>query len=299
MRIGIDLGGTKIEVLVLGDHGEEVFRHRLPTPKGDYQGILKTIQELISLAESPFNKKLSVGIGIPGTMRKNGLVKNANATVLIGKPFGQDLESILGRPVRIANDANCFVLSESQDGAAAGSSSVFGAILGTGCGGGLVIDGKIVNGANGIAGEWGHNSIAIPDDHERPGPLCHCGRHGCTEMFISGTGFALDYEASTKQNLCGPDIVKLAKNGDKAAQTCIQRLEHRIAKSLAVIINILDPDTIVLGGGLSNLASLYENVPKLWAPYIYSDEVVTKLVPAKYGDSSGVRGAAWLWEPSP
>ena len=299
MRIGIDLGGTKTEVVALNEQGEGVFRQRAPTPRESYQSIVETIVSLVHKAEvfcgpRDGDGSYPVGVGIPGTIRKNGLVKNANTTVLIDKPFKEDLSAALDRPVQMANDANCFALSEAIDGAAKGFDTVFGVILGTGCGGGLVVDGKILNGVNGIAGEWGHNPLASPTEDELPGSKCYCGRAGCTETFISGTGFSLDYKNLSGQNLVGQEIVRLAEQGDPQAVRCIERLEHRIAKSLAVVINIVDPDAIVLGGGVSNIARLYDSVPQLWGAYVFSDVVETKLLKAQYGDSSGVRGAAWL-----
>ncbi len=240
--------------------------------------------------------RASVGVGIPGVPSPaTGLVKNANTTCLIGRPFDRDLAARLGRPVRLANDANCFVMSEAADGAAAGARTVFGVILGTGVGGGLVIDGRIVVGANAIAGEWGHNPLPWPSDAERPGRRCYCGQHGCIETFLSGPGLAADFAESTGRSLGAPEIVDAAGRGDAAAGAALERYEDRLARALATVINVVDPDVIVLGGGLSNLAQLYEAVPRRWAAYVFSDAVMTRLVQADHGDSSGVRGAAWLW----
>lgn len=297
MRIGIDLGGTKIEIVALNDCGGIVYRRRMATPRHDYNAILKIIHELVTGAEDQLGRSGSVGIGIPGTIsRETGLVKNANTVILIGKPLDRDLELILKRPVRIANDANCFTLSEAHDGAASGSAVVFGVILGTGCGGGIVVNKKILEGCNSIGGEWGHNSLPDMTDRERPGPPCYCGRYGCVETFISGTGFAADHLRKTGQSLSAVDIYKLSAT-DSACRASLDRFMERLARSLAVVVNILDPDTIVLGGGLSNMDEIYETVPRIWGRYIFSDSVHTRLVKALYGDSSGVRGAAWLWSP--
>ena len=296
MRIGIDLGGTKTEVILLSEKGEELYRKRAPTPKDDYHGIINTIKTLIEGAEAPYTKTISVGVGIPGVERGNGLIKNANTTILIDKPFRRDLESALDRPIRIENDANCFTLSEATDGAAEGEKVVFGVILGTGCGGGIVANGQVLKGRNLIAGEWGHNPLAAPKEEERPGPLCYCGKRGCNELFLSGTGFALDYYEATGLRLDGKSIEQRAKSGEQAAGLCLLRLKDRLARSLSVVINLLDPDCIVLGGGVSNIESLYEDIPRLWLPHVFSDTVETRLCKAKYKDSSGVRGAAWLWE---
>lgn len=265
LRIGIDLGGTKIEAIALED-GREVFRKRIATPRGDYQGTLAAIRGLVEHAGEG-----TVGIGIPGTLsRVTGLVKNANSTWLIGKPLKQDLERVLGREVRVENDANCFALSEAGDGAGKGASVVFGVILGTGVGGGIVVDGKVLVGPNGIAGEWGHNPLPAPEPADLPLRKCYCGRAGCIETY-----------------LCGP---ALERDGDLALY------EERLARSLATVLNILDPDVVVLGGGVSNVESLYESVPRLWQRHVFSDHVATRLARNVHGDSSGVRGAAWLWQ---
>ncbi len=288
LRIGIDLGGTKIEIIAL-DQGREVFRRRVPTPRGDYAGTLQAISLLVSDAENQLKKKASVGIGMPGTLsRVTGRVKNSNSTWLLDMPFKQDLEKALGREVRMANDANCFALSEATDGAAAGAEVVFGVILGTGVGGGIVVRGRPLEGPNGIAGEWGHNPLPLPTEADLPLPKCYCGRYGCIETYLSGPGLARDHERLTNQKLDPEEIVKL--NG-----RALERYEERLARSLAHVINIVDPDVVVLGGGMSNTARLYANVPKLWGRYVFSDRVDTRLLAPVHGDSSGVRGAAWLW----
>lgn len=302
MRFGIDLGGTKIEILALDDAGRELDRRRIDTPRGSYRAIVSSVVELVQSCERSVvggrqPAAASVGLGIPGTIDPyTGLVKNANTTELIGQSFQQDLEAALERPVRIANDANCFALSEAVDGAAAGASVVFGIILGTGCGGGLVVDGKVLVGVNAIGGEWGHNRLPDPRDDERPGPACYCGRYGCIETFVSGTGLAQDFERVSGKRMSARAIAQALDGGDPAAQAAFERLEDRLARSLAAVINIVDPDCIVVGGGLSNVARLYENIPTLWGRYIFTDGPVrTRLLPAKHGDSSGVRGAACLW----
>lgn len=298
MRIGIDLGGTKIESIALNDAGQELIRKRIKAPQGSYQNTLKAIVNLISDIETETQLKGTVGIGIPGTISpQTGLVKNANSTWLIGQPLKKDLESLLKRNIRIENDANCFVVSEASDGAAKDAELVFGVIIGTGTGGGIYIRGQSVIGANAIAGEWGHNPLPWPTKDELPGRNCYCGKQGCIETWLSGTGFANDHKDFNKLDklIIAKEIVLLAENGDKKAQASLQRYEERLAKSLASIINIIDPDVIVLGGGMSNIQSLYINVPKLWDKYVFSDHVTTKLVSPKYGDASGVRGAAWLW----
>ena len=294
MRTGIDLGGTKIEAVVLDRAGLPVFRERLPTPK-DYAGTIEAIATLVVAAEAVAGPG-TVGIGMPGVMSPaTGLVKNANSTWLNGRPLEQDLVARLGRPVRLANDANCFALSEAVDGAGAGKRCVFGVIIGTGTGGGLVIDQQVLVGANAIAGEWGHNPLPWPERGELPGPPCYCGRTGCIETFLSGPGLSFDYLASTGEHLDPIAIVDRAGRGDSAAAATLRRYEARMARALASIINVVDPDVIVLGGGLANVRTLYERVPRLWAPFVFSDTVVTPLVQNGHGDSSGVRGAAWLW----
>lgn len=293
MRLGVDLGGTKIEVLALSENGEPLLRRRCPTPQGDYSATLAAITRLIEEVEAELGQRGSVGIGIPGTLvARTGLVKNANSTCLIGKPLQGDLEARLQRPLRLANDANCFALSESVDGAAAGARAVFGVILGTGVGGGLVLDGKVWAGANGIAGEWGHN----PLPGEREGPPCYCGLRGCVETWLSGPGLAADHQRQTGQALSPEAIVAGSEAGDEACEATLVRYETRLARALAGVINLFDPEVIVLGGGLSRLERLYRRVPDLWGADVFSDTVCTRLVPPRHGDSSGVRGAAWLWE---
>ena len=296
MRIGIDLGGTKIAIVALADDGEVRWERRVPTPRGAYDATLATIRALVDEAEQHVGPS-TVGIGIPGTISgATGLVKNANSTWLIGRPLLDDVQAMLHRPVRLANDANCFAVSEATDGAAAGAAVVFGVILGTGVGGGVVIRGECVNGANGIAGEWGHNPLPWPEDAERPGARCYCGRHGCIETFLSGPGMVGDHRAhGGPADATAHDIVALANAGDARACLTVDRWERRLAKALAAVVNVVDPDVIVIGGGLSNVERVYQTVPTLWAPYVFSDTVVTRLTRARHGDASGVRGAAWLW----
>lgn len=296
MRAGIDLGGTKIEGLVLNGAGTTLARRRIAAPQGDYQATIKAIDGLIRDLEAETGPISYVGVGIPGTISPaTGLVKNANSTWLIGHPFDVDLETALGRPVRLANDANCFAVSEAADGAAQGATVVFGVILGTGVGGGIALNGRPVSGLNAVAGEWGHNPLPWPEDDERPGPRCYCGLSGCIETFLSGPALARDHLAATGENLAPPAIAARAEAGDGAASATLARYEGRLARALATVINILDPEVIVLGGGLSNLSRLYANVPRLWGQWVFSDDVATRLVPARHGDASGVRGAAWLW----
>ena len=297
-RIGIDLGGTKIEAAAIDRVGRIRIRRRVATPHGDYAGTIEAVATLVRDIEREFGRGMTVGVGIPGTLAAaTGLVKNANSTWLIGRPLGADLESALGRAVRLANDANCFALSEASDGAASGCGNVFGVILGTGVGGGVVIDGRIVVGANAIAGEWGHNPLPWPQADELPGPACYCGRSGCIETFLSGPGLAADHSRHGGDELAGEAIVARAVTGDSASRATLDRHAFRLARALAHVINILDPDAIVLGGGLSAIGSLYEAVPRLWVRFVFSDTVLTRLLPPKHGDSSGVRGAAWLWRP--
>ena len=298
MRIGIDLGGTKIEGIALNANGNELFRKRIDSPQGNYQNTLKAIVNLINEIEIQVKIKCTVGIGIPGTISpQTKLVKNANSTWLIGEALKKDLESLLQRDVRIENDANCFVVSEAIDGAAKDAETVFGVIIGTGTGGGIFIRGQSIIGANAIAGEWGHNPLPWPTTNELPGRTCYCGKQGCIETWLSGPGFSKDHQDYNKLEfiISAEEIISLVNDGDETALASLHRYEERLAKSLASIINIIDPDVIVLGGGMSNIQSLYQNVPKLWDQYIFSDHVETKLVPPKHGDSSGVRGAAWLW----
>ena len=296
MRIGIDLGGTKIEVLALGPDGAERFRHRVATPRGSYAGTIAAIVDLVARAETAAGGPGRVGIGVPGIPSPaTGLMKNANSTWLIGHPLDRDLTAALGRPVRVANDANCFALSEAVDGAGAGARVVFGVILGTGVGGGIVVDGRVLAGKNGIAGEWGHDPLPWPADDERPGPACYCGRAGCLETFLSGPGLESDHARATGSTCSPAEIVERAAQGDVAARATLARHADRLARGLASVINVLDPDVIVLGGGLSNLSHLYDEVPRRWGRYVFSDRVDTVLVPPRHGDSSGVRGAAFLW----
>ena len=296
MRIGIDLGGTKIEGIAIAADGGERLRRRVAAPRGDYARTLDAVVSLVQDMERELGVHGTVGVGIPGTISPaTGLIKNSNSTWLIGRPFGADLPRLLDRPVRFANDANCFALSEATDGAAAGAEVVFGVIIGTGAGGGIVVNGQVLVGANAIAGEWGHNPLPAPRDDERPGPACYCGRRGCVETFLSGPGLARDYAESGGSTLTAQEIAMRAAAMDALADRSIARYEERMARALASVINVLDPDVIVLGGGLSNIDRLYDHVPALWAPHVFSDRVATRLVRAKHGDSSGVRGAAWLW----
>ncbi len=296
MRIGIDLGGTKIEVIALGAAGRMLARHRVPTPQGDYAATLAAVVGLVERVEDETARRGTVGVGTPGALsRVSGLIKNANSTCLIGEPLKDDLQALLGREVRVANDANCFALSEAVDGAGQGAPVVFGVILGTGVGAGIVVNGRALDGANGIAGEWGHNPLPLPAGDDLPLPSCYCGRAGCIETYLSGPGLAMDH-ARCSGELARPEgIVAGAAEGDPACEASLARYEHRLARALAGVINILDPDVIVLGGGLSNVERLYETVPSLWCPHVFSDHVATRLVRARHGDSSGVRGAAWLW----
>ncbi len=296
MRIGIDLGGTKIEAIAIDHHSRALWRERVPTPRGDYDATLRAIAALVQKIESDLGRGARVGIGIPGAISPaTGLVKNANSTWLNGKPLATDLERLLQRPLRFENDANCFTLSEATDGAGAGASSVFGVILGTGTGGGIAIGGRVLTGANAIAGEWGHNPMPAPRKGEWPGPPCYCGRRGCIETFLSGPGLARDYAIAGGGAAEPQEIVARAARGDATAKACLARYEERLARALGSIINVLDPDVVVLGGGLSNLERLYAAVPRLWPAFVFSDRVATRLVRAAHGDSSGVRGAAWLW----
>jgi predicted NBD/HSP70 family sugar kinase len=295
---GIDLGGTKIELIALDPTGAELWRRREPTPQGDYRGTLEAIRSLVEQAEQSLGGQGSVGIGTPGALSKaTGRLKNSNSVCLNGQPILEDLQRLLGRPVRMANDADCFALSEATDGVAAGLGAVFGVILGTGVGGGVVVRGRLLQGPNAIAGEWGHNPLPWPRAEELPGPECYCGQRGCIEAFLSGPGLARAYAARTGAALAGAEIVARAGQGDADCEAALQQYEERLARALAHVINILDPDAVVLGGGLSNCARLYQNVPRLWGHYVFSDRVDTRLVPPRYGDSSGVRGAAWLWKP--
>ncbi|HEY9200000.1 MAG TPA: ROK family protein [Gammaproteobacteria bacterium] len=299
MRIGIDLGGTKIEGIALDEAGNELLRHRVATPTGNYAASLQAIVDLVLYIENKIGTADSIGIGTPGAISPaTGLLRNSNSVCLNGQPLQADLQKLLKRDISMANDANCFALSEATDGAEKGAAVVFGVIIGTGTGAGVVVNGQVLNGANAIAGEWGHNPLPWTEDHERPGPDCYCGKQGCIETFLSGPGMALDFTQHTGEQLSAEQIVALAGQqgavNQAQAEDCLQRYINRLARSLAHVINILDPDVIVLGGGLSNIQRLYADVPQQLSQYVFSDVVKTKLVPPRYGDSSGVRGAAWL-----
>ena len=297
MRIGVDLGGTKIEALALDEGGGTLLRRRIAAPRDDYAATLEAMVGLVQSLEHETGRRGTVGVGIPGAISPaTGRVKNANSTWLNGCPLGEDLAGLLGRPVRLANDANCFALSEATDGAGKGSGVVFGVILGTGTGGGIVVHGRILTGPNAIAGEWGHNPIPWPVLGEWPGPPCYCGRTGCIETFLSGPGLARDHMTLTGESLPPADIAARASAGEPRAAGTLRRYEERLARSLAAILNVLDPDVVVLGGGLSNIEGLYTAVPRLWGEYAFSDRIDTPLVPPVHGDASGVRGAAWLWD---
>lgn len=296
MRIGIDLGGTKIEGIALGQGGAERARKRIPAPQGSYEETIAAIRDLAAALEAETGETASIGIGMPGAISPaTGLVKNANSTWLNGHPFHRDLEAALGRSVRLANDADCFALSEASDGAGEGAASVFGVILGTGVGGGIVIGGKLLSGPNAIAGEWGHNSLPFVLPDETPGRDCYCGKKGCIETWLSGPGFAADYLIENREALSPEGIVAAAASGNRPAKIALRRYADRLARALAHVINVLDPHVIVLGGGMSNVDALYDEVPSRWGAYVFSDTVATRLARHKHGDSSGVRGAAWLW----
>jgi fructokinase len=298
VRFGVDLGGTKTEIVALDGEGREIFRRRDPTPRGDYPAIVAAIARLVGEAERALGRRGSVGIGIPGTISPaTGLVKNANTTELIGHALDRDIAAATGRDVRLANDADCFALSEAVDGAGRGARSVFGVIVGTGVGGGLVFEGRLIGGPNSIAGEWGHNPLPWPRDDERPGPRCYCGKHGCVETFLSGPGFARDHAAHGGGDLTAARIAAAAAAGDPAARASLERYAQRLARALATVVNVFDPEVVVLGGGMSRVDALYEMVPARWGDWVFSDSVSTALRPPVHGDSSGVRGAAWLWPP--
>lgn len=295
-RIGVDLGGSKIEIVALDDTGGVLFRDRIATPVGDYAATLGAIVSLVMRCEAEIGMRTSVGICTPGSLSPaNGLIRNANSTCLNGRPLDQDLGIALGRTLRIANDANCFAVSEASDGAAAGAKSVFGVILGTGVGGGIVIDGRLVVGSNAVAGEWGHVPLPLPDAQDLPLPVCYCGRRGCVETYLSGPAVAAEHLRLTGFDMDVPEIALDAERGAQCSEATMERLELRLARALAMVINLLDPEVIVLGGGLSNLERLYRNVPRLWSEHVFSDVVTTRLLRARHGDASGVRGAAWLW----
>jgi len=295
VRIGIDLGGTKTEVIALDARGEPLLRRRVPSPQGDYAATLEMLTSLVLDSEASLGTRASVGIGTPGSISPaTGLLRNSNSTWLNGKPLQRDLDARLGRSVRIENDANCFALSEAVDGAGAGHRVVFGVILGTGVGGGIVVDGSLLEGRNRIAGEWGHNPLPWPAQGEWPGPACYCGRSGCIETFLSGPGLMRDHQLSTGVALDAAQIVEAAAQGELCSLASVERYEQRLARALAHVIDLLDPDAIVLGGGLSNVARWYETVPRLWRDWVFCDRVDTLLLRNHHGDSSGVRGAAWL-----
>lgn len=296
VRIGIDLGGTKTEIIALDSTGAECLRKRVTTPQGDYPAILKTIAELVQHAEQELACRASIGVGTPGAISPaTGLLKNSNSTCLNGKPLLDDLQQALQRPLRIANDADCFALSEASDGAAAGASTVFGVIVGTGTGGGIVVNGKLLSGINAIAGEWGHNPLPWPTDEERPGPDCYCGRQGCIETWLSGPGLERQYQQVGGEQRSTQEIAEAAEQGQSLAVQVVEAYVDRMARALASVINLIDPEVIVLGGGVGNIECLYHDVPQAWQQYVFSDRVDTRLLKPRYGDSSGVRGAAWLW----
>lgn len=295
-RIGLDLGGTKIEVIVLGSDSAEYFRKRVPTPQHDYQATLQAVAGLVADAEAAVGAtSIPVGIGIPGTVsRKTGNVKNANSVWLNGQPMQKDLSDLLQREVKLTNDANCLAVSEATDGAGKGYEVVFAAILGTGCGAGITVNGMPMVGPNGVAGEWGHNPLPWSTDHELQRRPCYCGKMGCNETFLSGTGLVKSYEMATGEKLTGAEIAQRATAGQAAAVRVIDDYVDQLARGLSNIVNALDPDVIVLGGGASNIAEIYQRVPKLLPKYVIGGECDTPIVQAKHGDSSGVRGAAWL-----
>jgi fructokinase len=297
MRLGVDLGGTKIEIVGLAADGRELLRRRIATPQGDYRATLTAIAGLVAEAEAELGQTGSVGIGIPGAESlRSGLIKNANSTCLIGQPLRHDLQTLLRREVRLANDANCFALSEAIDGAGRDVETVFGVILGTGVGGGIVIRRQVLLGANAIAGEWGHNPLPRLAAADQPAPDCYCGHRGCIETYLSGPGLTADHARHTAETLDAASIECRAAAGDAACEATLRRYEDRLGRALAGVINILDPQVIVLGGGLSNMQRLYRHLPACCAPYVFSDAVDTRFLPPVHGDSSGVRGAAWLWD---
>ena len=302
LYIGVDFGGTKIEAAALTAEGEFLARHREPNP-GSYDGAIRLVRDLIARAEAEARGKnaalgdMTVGIGSPGSASpRHGLMRNSNSTYLNGRPFKADMEAALGRPIKLANDANCLALSEARDGAAAGAANVFAVIIGTGCGGGVVVDGKLVEGANGLAGEWGHIPLPWPRPEENPGPKCWCGLHGCLETWISGSGFARDFRATTGRDLKGEDIIPAMRAGDTDARAAFDRWLRRLAQALAVVVNILDPDVFVFGGGMSNITEMYDGLQARIEPLVFTDRWQASFVPARWGDSSGVRGAAYLWD---
>jgi fructokinase len=296
IRLGLDLGGTKIEIVALDAEGRELLRRRIPTPPHDYRATLAAMTHLVEASERELGARGTVGIGTPGSIsRATGLLRGSNSVCLNGQPIRRDLEAMLGREVRITNDANCFALSEATDGAGRDAEVVFGVILGTGVGSGVVVRGRVLDGPNAIAGEWGHNPLPWPRDDERPGAACFCGKAGCIETWLSGPGLERDHRSATGGALPAKDIAVRAAEGDTACDATFVRYEERFARAIAHVINILDPDVIVLGGGMSNVDRLYANVPKRWGDWAFTDRVDTPLVRNVHGDSSGVRGAAWLW----
>jgi fructokinase len=296
IRIGIDLGGTKIEALAIDQNGRELARHRVPTPRHDYAGSIKVMAGLVDRLERETGRSGTVGVGMPGSISSvTGLVKNANSVWLNGKPLDQDLAAAMGREVRCVNDANCLAVSEATDGAGAGAAVVFAAILGTGCGSGIAFNARVHNGPNGIAGEWGHNPLPWPVGDEVPGPSCYCGKHGCLETWISGSGLEDDYERTVGTRRKGPEIMALSAGGDAEAEAAVRRYESRVTRGLAHVINLLDPDVIVLGGGMSRIERLYPAITAQLPTYVFGKEFATPIRPALHGDSSGIRGAAWLW----
>ncbi|HEY8432330.1 MAG TPA: ROK family protein [Sandaracinaceae bacterium] len=300
MRIGVDLGGTKIEALALDEDGRELVRRRVPTPQAEgYDAIVAAVRDLVLEVERELGERGTVGVGTPGAISpKTGLLKNSNTVALNGRPLDRDLSAALAREVRIANDADCFALSEATDGAAAGAPIVFGVIAGTGVGGGIVVEGRLLSGPNAIAGEWGHDPLPWPSADELPGPPCYCGKRGCIETWLSGPGLSADHERASGERLDAKAIAARAAAGDAAAQATLDRHADRFARALAMVINVLDPHVVVLGGGVSNLAHLCEAILARWERYVFGDGVRTRLVRARHGDSSGVRGAAWLWPPA-
>jgi len=299
LNIGIDLGGTKIEIAALDAAGKVRHRARVATPRDDYAGTIESVAGLVEDAERALGERGTVGIAMPGAISLvTGRVKNANSTWLNGRPLKEDLERRLAREVRLANDANCFALSEAVDGAGRGAGVVFGVILGTGVGGGIVAHGRILEGTNSIAGEWGHNPLPLPRPEDHPLPLCYCGRRACIETYLSGPGLAADHARASGELPAAADIARRAEEGDAACAATLERYVGRLARALATVVNVLDPDVIVLGGGLSAIACLYDEVPRRWGEHVFSDEVRTRIVPPMHGDASGVRGAAWLWNPA-
>lgn len=297
LRIGIDLGGTKIEVIALADDGRELIRHRIATPQGDYAATLTAVASLVQDTERKLGQSGTLGIGIPGAESlATGLIKNANSTCLNGKPLRHDLQTRLQREIRLANDANCFALSEAVDGSAQNAITVFGIILGTGVGGGIVFNRQVVTGANAIAGEWGHNPLPLPGTDDLPLPACYCGRHGCIEAYLSGPALAADHLRVTGEKLETAEIDHRASTGDVLCEATLRRYENRLGRALAGVINLLDPEVIVIGGGLSNMQRIYRNLPQSCGQHVFSDVFTTRFAPPAHGDSSGVRGAAWLWD---